>query len=90
MDTYNYSPQTEANVLIEGFISRGNNVLDDAFLNPLRFGDGASIGSGSGSTYPGGGYSDLGPVYGNWGAGGHGYLGLTIGDGTGTGASQVF
>ncbi len=90
MDTYNQAPLTEANVLIQGFISRGNNILDDAFLNPLQFGDGASVGPGAGFTYSGGGYSDLGPVYGNWGAGEHGYLGLTIGDGTGTGSSQVF
>jgi hypothetical protein len=82
--------QPEAEVLIEGLISRGNNVIDNGFANPLRIGDGVSIGPGSGFLNSWGGYVDLGPTFGNWADGGHGYLGLTIGDGTGTGWSDVF
>lgn len=80
----------EASVVIEGLISRGNNVLDNSSQNPLRFSDGASIGSASGFTYSGGGYTDLGPTYGNWLGGGHGYLGLVMRDPSSASSSDVF
>lgn len=82
--------QTEAEIRIQGLISRGNNVLADGTANPIRFGSGASIGPGSGYIYSWGGYVDLGPTFGNWESGDYGYLGLLIGDGTGTGAADVF
>ncbi len=83
--------QTEAEIYTQGFFSRGNGVIYDSAsnLNPAYFGDGATIGSASGYQSPGAGYTDLGPTFGNWTAGEHGYLGLTIG-GTGGAADYGY
>ena len=84
--------QTEAQVLTEGFFSRGNDVIyaSSSNLNPARFGDGAVIGPGSGYQSPGAGFPDLGPTFGNWAAGGHGYIGLTIRNPVGATSSDIF
>lgn len=84
--------QTEAEIYTQGFFSRGNGVIYESNfnLNPKRFGDGASIGAASGFQSPGAGYTDLGPTFGNWAAGGHGYLGLTIRNPAGANASNIF
>ncbi|MFO1476314.1 MAG: PEP-CTERM sorting domain-containing protein [Verrucomicrobiota bacterium] len=84
--------QTEAEVFTEGFFSRGNGVIyaSAGNLNPARFGDGVSIGPSSGYQSPGAGYTDLGPTFGNWAAGGHGYLGLTIRNPLGATSSDIF
>lgn len=82
----------EAEVFVQGFFSRGNGVIyaSAGNLNPARFGDGAVIGPGVGFQSPGAGFSDLGPTFGNWVGGGHGYLGFTIRDPSGTSASDIF
>ncbi|MFO1513336.1 MAG: PEP-CTERM sorting domain-containing protein [Verrucomicrobiota bacterium] len=84
--------QTEAQVFVQGFFSRGNGVIYESTsnLNPKRFGDGEVIGPASGYQSPGAGFSDLGPTFGNWAAGGHGYLGLTIRNPAGASASDIF
>lgn len=85
-------PTPEAMVYTQGFFSRGNGVIyaSAGNLNPARFGVGQSIGAGTGYQNPGAGYTDLGPAFGNWGAGGRGFLGLTMRDATGSSASDVF
>lgn len=90
MDTF-YA-QTEAEIYTQGFFSRGNDVIyaSASNLNPARFGDGALIGPGVGYQSPGAGYTDLGPTFGNWAAGGHGYVGLTIRNPAGAAASDIF
>lgn len=82
----------EAMVYTQGFFSRGNGVIyaSPSNLNPARFGVGASIGPGTGYQSPGAGYADLGPTFGNWVAGGRGFLGLTLRDASGSSASDVF
>lgn len=81
----------EAMVFVQGFFSRGNGVIyDPANLNPARYGTGTVIGPGTGLQDPGAGFPDLGPVFGNWGAGGRGFLGLTLRDPTGTTGSDIF
>ena len=84
--------QTEAEIYTQGFFSRGNGVIYQSAsnLNPAYFTDGAVIGASSGYQSPGAGYTDLGPTFGNWTAGEHGYLGLTIRDSNGVGASNIF
>lgn len=84
--------QTEAEIYTQGFFSRGNGVIYQSSLNlnPAYFGDGAVIGSTSGYQSPGAGYTDLGPTFGNWTAGEHGYLGLTIRNPAGASASDIF
>lgn len=90
MDTF-YA-QTEAEIYTMGFFSRGNGVVyESAFnLNAKRFGDGAVIGPATGYQSPGAGYVDLGPTFGNWAAGGHGYVGLTIRNPLGATSSDIF
>ena len=90
MDTF-YA-QTEAEIYTMGFFSRGNGVVyESAFnLNAKRFGDGAVIGPATGYQSPGAGYVDLGPTFGNWAAGGHGYVGLTIRNPAGATSSDIF
>jgi hypothetical protein len=85
-------PTPEAMVYVQGYFSRGNGVIytSTTNLNPARFGVGQSIGAGTGYQSPGAGYSDLGPVFGNWGAGGRGFLGLTMRDPNGTSAADIF
>ena len=81
----------EAMVFVQGFFSRGNGVIYDAGnLNPARYASGTVIGPGTGLQSPGAGFSDLGPTFGNWGAGGRGFLGLTLRDPTGSSASDIF
>lgn len=84
--------QTEAEIYTQGFFGRGNGVIyESSFnLNPKRFSDGDSIGSASGYQSPGAGFTDLGPTFGNWAAGGHGYLGLTIRNPAGASSSDIF
>lgn len=84
--------QTEAEIYTMGFFSQGNGVVyESSFnLNPKRFGDGALIGPASGYQSPGAGFVDLGPTYGNWAIGGHGYVGLTIRNPAGATASDIF
>lgn len=84
--------QTEAGVYTMGFFSRGNGVIYESSsnLNPKRFGDGALIGSASGYQSPGAGFTDLGPTFGNWAAGGHGYVGLTIRNPAGATSSDIY
>ncbi len=86
-----YSP-SEAEIYTQGFFNRGNGVIyaSDSNLNPAYFGDGAVIGPSSGYQNPGAGYTDLGPNFGNWTAGEHGYLGLTIRNPAGASASDIF
>jgi hypothetical protein len=85
-------PTPEAMVYTQGFFSRGNGVIyaSASNLNPARFAVGQSIGAGTGYQSPGAGFPDLGPVFGNWGAGGRGFLGLTLRDASGSSASDVF
>lgn len=82
----------EAEIYTQGFFSRGNGVIytSPANLNPARFGDGAVIGAGTGYQNPGAGFTDLGPTFGNWVGGGHGYLGLTIRNPAGATSSDIF
>ena len=84
--------QTEAEIYTQGFFSRGNGVIYDSVsdLNPAYFGDGATIGPSSGYQSPGAGYTDLGPTFGNWTAGEHGFLGLTMRDPAGGSSSDIF
>jgi hypothetical protein len=84
--------QTEAQIYTQGFFSRGNGVIyqSSSNLNPAYFGDGTVIGSSSGYQNPGDGYTDLGPTFGNWTAGEHGFLGLTIRDPNGASSSNIF
>jgi hypothetical protein len=84
--------QTEAQVDTEGLFSRGNDVIyaSSSNLNPARFGVGAIIGPGTGFQSPGAGFSDLGPTFGNWAAGGQGFLGLLIRDASGANTTDVF
>jgi hypothetical protein len=79
MDTY-YA-QTEAEVWTEGYFSDGNHVIGDANGNPLRLTAGAAINASTGSEAE---YVDLGPTYGNWAAGGEGYIPLVLGSTTGS------
>lgn len=90
-DTVTYS-QPQAQVWTEGFFSRGNGVIYEsaANLNPARFGLGQVIGAGTGYQDPGAGFPDLGPAFGNWAAGGRGFLGLTLRDASGSSASDIF
>lgn len=87
-DTSFGSPQ--AQVFTQGFFFRGNGVVyaSATNLNPARFGEGVSIGAGTGYQNPGAGYPDLGPAFGNWDVG-RGFLGLTIRDASGS-SSDVF
>ena len=88
-DTTTATP--EAMVFVQGLFSRGNGVIYDAGnLNPARFASGTVIGPGVGLQSPGAGFPDLGPTFGNWGAGGRGFLGLTLRDPTGSSASDIF
>lgn len=88
-DTTTATP--EAMVFVQGFFSRGNGVIyDPGNLNPARYGVGSVIGPGTGLQSPGAGFPDLGPTFGNWGAGGRGFLGLTLRDPTGATASDIF
>ena len=81
----------EAMVFVQGFFSRGNGVIyDPGNLNPARYGVGTLIGPGTGLQSPGAGFPDLGPTFGNWGAGGRGFLGLTLRDPTGASSSDIF
>lgn len=84
--------QPEAEIYVQGFFSRGNGVIyESSFnLNPARFGAGTFIGAGTGYQNPGAGFSDLGPSFGNWAAGGRGFLGLTLRDPAGTSSSDIF
>jgi hypothetical protein len=84
-------PTPEAMIYTQGFFSRGNGVIyaSPNNLNPAYFGVGASIGTTSGYQNPGAGYTDLGPVFGNF-APGRGFLGLTLRDPGGASASDVF
>ena len=84
--------KAEAEVFTQGFFSRGNGVIYESSgnLNPARFGDGTVIGAATGYQSPGAGFTDLGPTFGNWAAGGHGYLGLTMRDATGSTAGDIF
>ncbi len=84
--------QTEAEIYTQGFFSRGNGVIyqSSSNLNPAYFGDGATIGTSSGYQPPGAGYVDLGPTFGNWTAGEHGFLGLTIRNPAGSLATDIF
>lgn len=84
--------QTEAEIFTQGFFSRGNGVVYESAgnLNPKRFGDGAAIGPATGYQSPGAGFVDLGPTFGNWAAGGHGYLGLTIRNPAGALTTDIF
>ena len=82
----------EAQVYTQGFFSRGNGVIYASAnnLNPARFAVGTTIGAATGFQSPGAGFTDLGPTFGNWAAGGRGFLGLTMRDATGALASNVF
>lgn len=84
--------QPEAEIYVQGFFARGNGVIyESAFnLNPARYGVGTVIGPGTGYQNPGAGFSDLAPTFGNWGAGGRGFLGLTIRDPGSTSAGDIF
>ncbi len=84
--------QPAAELWTQGFFSRGNGVVyESSFnLNPKRFGDGETIGPGVGYQNPGAGFTDLGPTFGNWAAGGRGYLGLTLRDPSGSSSSDIF
>lgn len=84
--------QPEAEIWTQGFFSRGNGVIyaSNSNLNPARFGDGETIGPGVGYQNPGAGFTDLGPTFGNWAAGGRGYIGLTLRDPSGTTPSDIF
>ena len=84
--------QTEAQIYTQGFFSDGNGVIyaSSSNLNPAYFGDGAVIGPASGYQSPGAGYTDLGPTFGNWTAGDHGFLGLTIRNPAGASSSDIF
>ena len=84
--------QTEAEIFTEGFFSRGNGVIytSSSNLNPAYFGDNATIGFPSGYQSPGAGFTDLGPTFGNWTAGEHGFLGLTIRNPAGATSSDIF
>ncbi|MBL8307486.1 MAG: PEP-CTERM sorting domain-containing protein [Rubrivivax sp.] len=81
-----------AQIYTQGFFARGNGVIYEAAdnLNPARFGLGAVIGPGTGYQNPGAGFPDLGPTFGNWGAGGQGFLGLTLRDPTGNSSADIF
>lgn len=87
-DTSFGSPQ--AQVFTQGYFFRGNGVVYESVnnLNPARYGEGVSIGDGTGYQNPGAGYPDLGPAFGNWDVG-RGFLGLTIRDASGS-SSDVF
>ena len=82
----------EAEIFTEGLFSRGNGVIyaSSSNLNPARFAAGALIGPGVGYQSPGAGFPDLGPTFGNWAAGGRGFLGLTLRDASGASSSDVF
>ncbi len=82
----------EAEIYTQGLFSRGNDVIyaSSSNRNPARFGDGAIIGPGVGYQSPGAGFTDLGPTFGNWVAGGHGYLGFTIRNPAGATSSDIF
>lgn len=90
-DTISYA-QPQAQVWTEGFFARGNGVIyaSVANPNPARFGVGQVIGAGTGYQSPGAGFPDLGPAFGNWAAGGRGFLGLTLRDPTGSSPSDIF
>lgn len=87
-----FTPGPPAFVFTQGFFSRGNGVLytSAANLNPARFATGATIGTGVGFDSPGSGFSDLGPTFGNWPTPGHGFLGLTIRDPSGSSSLDIF
>ncbi|MFT3880208.1 MAG: PEP-CTERM sorting domain-containing protein [Gemmatales bacterium] len=82
----------EAEIFTQGFFSRGNGVLtaSSVNLNPARFGTGVAIGPGVGFYAGASAFSDLGPTFGNWTAGGRGFLGLVIRDASGANATDVF
>ncbi len=84
--------QPEAMVFVQGFFSRGNGVVyaSPSNLNPARFAAGESIGPGTGYQSPGAGFPDLAPTFGNWTAGGRGFLGLTLRDPSGASAADIF
>lgn len=86
--TYN-APQ--AQIFVQGFFFRGNGVVyaSETNLNPGWYGDGVSIGPGSGFQSPGAGFPDIGPLFGN-GVPGRGFLGLTLRDPAGDGPGDVF
>lgn len=88
-DTSFGSPQ--AQVFTQGYFFRGNGVVYESAtnLNPARYGEGVSIGAGTGYQDPGAGYPDLGPAFGNWDVG-RGFLGLTIRDASGSSRNDVF
>jgi hypothetical protein len=84
--------QPAAQIFVQGFFARGNGVIyaSDTNPNPARFGENELIGPGVGWQVPGGGFPDLGPVFGNWADGGRGFLGLMLRDPAGTGPQDVF
>jgi len=84
-------PTPEAEVFVQGFFSRGNGVIykSSSNLNPASFTVGQSIGPGTGYQSPGAGFTDIGPVFGNF-APGRSFLGLTLRDASGASASDVF
>lgn len=88
-DTSFGSPQ--AQVFTQGYFFRGNGVVYESAsnLNPARYGEGVSIGAGTGYQNPGAGYPDLGPAFGNWDVG-RGFLGLTIRDASSSSRNDVF
>lgn len=84
--------QPEAEVFVQGFFGRGNGVVytSSTNKNPARLAAGDVIGPGTGYQNPGDGFSDLGPSFGNWAAGGRGFLGLTLRDPTGASTNDIF
>lgn len=86
------SATAQAQIFVEGLFARGNGVIYESSSNrnPARYAEGALIGPGTGWQSPGAGYPDLGPVFGNWGSGGRGFLGLTLRDASGDSDADVF
>lgn len=73
-----------AELYIEGFFSAGNSVVVTPSGNPAKLAAGTVVGPSSGIPNGGSTFIDLGPTFGPWRAGDHGFLGLQAGAGFST------
>lgn len=73
-----------AEFYIEGFFSNGNSVVVTPGGNPAKLAPGTIVGPGSNIPNGANTFIDLGPTFGPWRAGDHGFLGLQAGAGFST------
>ena len=78
-----------AEFFIEGFFSNGNSVVVTPGGNPAKLAPGTIVGTGSNIPNGASTFIDLGPTFGPWRAGDHGFLGLRAGTGVSTPSGPV-